>query len=177
MPLSMIMTHYPLPNPPVEAAIGRFIIAWNVLEQEIDLAIHDLLQVSPAFAYSVTANLGTKAKLDMYHSLIYGVGGESPERSPFYKAIDALIGDTGNASGRIRNMLVHGQPLQLLNGDTPVDHWGRMTARKGGAVGTVTILTEPLVNGYVTDVKAIVDRWRDLRTDIFAFMNAGEPGD
>ncbi len=57
---------WPKPNTDLEAALGRFIIAWNVLEQQMEFAIHEICDLSHPMGLSVTANLGTKAKLDMY---------------------------------------------------------------------------------------------------------------
>lgn len=52
---------WPKANKSIEAAIGRFIIAWNVLEQQMDFAIEEMSGLDHDLATCVTANLGTKA--------------------------------------------------------------------------------------------------------------------
>ena len=60
---------WPEPDEALEAAIGRFVIAWSMLEQQVDYGIWDIIRVDDSHARSVTSNLGLKPKLEMFQSL------------------------------------------------------------------------------------------------------------
>ena len=52
----------------LEAAVGRVVIAWGVLERQIDDAIQDIYRFDFDLAWSITANLGTKSKVEIFQS-------------------------------------------------------------------------------------------------------------
>jgi hypothetical protein len=156
---------WPAPNQPVEAALGRFIIAWNVLEQQIDFAIREITRLDYDLAWSVTANLGTKAKLDTYWSMAHCL--DEVWVGALLKDIDRLIADTGNASGKSRTFLIHGQPFQIESRDGPVEAWVKLHARKGGIRGPMMLLSAEAVDHETASVKALVERWIAVRTKVF----------
>src|SRR5690348_9340235 len=129
-----------------EAAFGRFLISWNVLEREIDRAIEDLYDLDYDLAWSVTANLGTRAKLDIFQSAFHCLHEYFEDCS--LELVDKLAADTAKASGEIRAFLVHGQPFKLQPtmeekpGQELLDIWVKIRGRKGGLKGPMFLLHE-----------------------------------
>ena len=67
------MSKKEIPTPPkhkfsteIQAAIGRFILTWDSLENEINSAIEELYRLESDLAGCITANLGTRPKLDIF---------------------------------------------------------------------------------------------------------------
>jgi hypothetical protein len=65
---------YPHVSRALARSIGEFVVAWGILERELDLAFPILLKTDPTLASCISANLGTKAKLVLTHAqpTIYG---------------------------------------------------------------------------------------------------------
>ena len=151
-----------------EAAFGQFVIAWNLLEQQIDFAIHEISGMDWDLAFCVTANLGTKAKLDIFHAMAHCLSDVlEPE---LMVTIDALVGDTGNASGRLRNFVIHGQPFQVALSDGNQPFWAKLSARKGGLRGPMIRFSPVYVTNQVETVKALYARWESARAAIFRLV-------
>jgi hypothetical protein len=100
--------HVPLRHAKIERSIGRFIIAWGTLERELDLAFPVLLRIDPTLALCLTANLGTKAKLDILSSVITTTEEILPAK--IIAKVRALISQIRNLSGSARNTVAHAQP-------------------------------------------------------------------
>jgi hypothetical protein len=152
---------WPAPNAEIEASIGRFIIAWNVLEREMDRAIEDLYDLDYDLAWSVTANLGTKSKLDIFQSGFHVL-------HEFFmdcdiESVNRLIRDTANASGEIRTLIVHGQPHHLLMKDETWDMWVKFRAKKGGVRGPMFRLHQSKFDQDTEAIKALIERWNQVR--------------
>jgi hypothetical protein len=152
---------WPKPDIEIEAAIGRFIIAWNVLEREIDRAIEELYDLDYDLAWSITANLGTKAKLDIFQSGFHILHEYFQECDP--ADIDRLVADTANASGQIRTAIIHGQPSHLIMQKETWDVWIKLRARKGGVRGPMFRLNKSRFDADTKKVRSILDRWNQLR--------------
>jgi hypothetical protein len=152
---------WPKPNKAIEAALGRFIIAWNVLEQQMDFGIHEMTGLDHDLAGCVTANLGTKAKLDMYQALAHCMGDVIGR--PMVAEINKLCGDTSNASGELRNFIIHGQPFQLELKRGRREIWARFSARQGGLRGSFVRWNGKHIDGQVRTVKLLVERWEATR--------------
>ena len=86
--------------------MGRFIIAWGVLERQLDAAICVLFRIDPTLGLCVTANLGSKAKVDMLLSAIY-MYAEALDEDEVDEA-HALLRQVANLAGQFRNSLAHG---------------------------------------------------------------------
>ena len=114
----------------MEKAIGRFLISWGALERELDQGISIFLDLHGPLALCVTANLGTKGKLDLLRSAC----------TEFYCNYDcdamdrvhAILNRIADLSGRVRNTAAHGQPIVLRAiGDIEERWtWARYSARK-----------------------------------------------
>jgi len=103
---------YPKINAKNRRSLGAFIIAWGVLEGELDTCFISLFRVNPTLCGCVTANLGTKAKLDILSSALSML--EEPLGSDLVTAGHKIVEDTRYYSAMARNTLAHGQ----LNGRT-----------------------------------------------------------
>lgn len=152
---------WPKPNKSIEAALGRFIIAWNILEQQVDFAIHEMTGLDHDLASCVTANLGTKAKLDMCQALAHCMG--NVIGPSLLSEIDKLAGETANASGQLRNFIFHGQPFQFITERGSKDVWIKLSARKGGVRGPAVRLSSKYANDCVAATKDLVKRWEVVR--------------
>lgn len=147
-----------------EAAIGRLVIAWGVLESEIDNAIRNVYGLNDDWdlAWSMTANLGTKAKLEIFQSAVHCL--EDYFDKGTAKDVDRLVNDTATAASHHRNFVAHGQPIKLVLSDTD-QRWLWMTqqARKGGPKAKIAGLTHDAFDNSSSEVRALVDRWHAFR--------------
>ena len=66
-------------NPKLADSIGRFMIAWSWLETHLDSAYAHLFQVEEPLALCLTANLGTRTKLDTISSTVAMLKSAFPE--------------------------------------------------------------------------------------------------
>jgi hypothetical protein len=115
---------YPPRHSVMEESMGRFLLVWSILEIQLDSGIAALLCIDSTLGLTITANLGTKAKLDILHSIISMSG----------KLLDTALCDRGHTcldkiadlSGRHRNTLAHGSVIRAQDGW----RWHRMSARK-----------------------------------------------
>jgi hypothetical protein len=154
---------WPPSHQPTEAAIGRFVIAWGVLEGEIDDAIKEILCLDTTTAGGVTANLGTKAKIEIFLSTFYHESELFPES--LLETANKLGHDTASASGVYRNWVAHGRPI--LTADEKYEHlqwiWSQPAARKGGIKHSISALTPHIFDNHTIKVKSISERWHQLR--------------
>jgi hypothetical protein len=79
------------------------------------------------------------------------------------KEINLLAGETGNASGDLRNFIVHGQPFKIVLSDGHGEMWAKFAARKGGVRGLAVRLSKDYVEAQTGTVKALIDRWVAVR--------------
>lgn len=160
--------YFPEFNPDVEAAIGRFIIAWGVLECQIDMAIHDLMLTGMETSSLVTANLAIKAKLDLAHALFEKLrpddSGTWPHISAeFERRFDSLINVTAKANTESRIPIVHSQPQAMRLNDVDRPFWVRMAARKGGLRGTGVTYSVPYLDARTESVANLAHEWSAVR--------------
>lgn len=85
--------------------------------------------------------------------------------------IDRLVADTGNASGRFRNFVVHGQPFIVVLPKEQFEVWARFSARKGGVTGSVVRWSGAYVDEQTDTVRELIKRWTDLRGDVVKQLN------
>jgi hypothetical protein len=154
-------------NPEVAASIGHLMIAWGILEREIDIAIAELYRLHNDLdlAACITANLGTKAKLEIFQSCAHCLTDFlKPAR---IEDIDALINDTAKASSKYRNFVAHGRPTYLdLGGPDDMWLWSRESARKGGPKLHITHFQAAYFDKAVGEIKKIHSRWNQLHADL-----------
>ncbi len=156
-------------GPEVEAAIGRFIIAWGALEGQIDGAIHDLLLTSLDTSTLVTANMAIRGKLDLAHALFEKLRiDDDPVWFPISRAwetrFDALINRTARSNAASRIPIVHSQPQTLDLGTSTRPLFVRWVARKGGLKGSVAVYTVEMLDKQTAEVAGLVKEWREART-------------
>jgi hypothetical protein len=172
---------WPKADTDIEAALGRFIIAWNILEQQLDFAIQEISRLDYDLAHSITANLGTKAKLDIFHSMSHSL--QDVFKVAVLETVDRLVADTSTASGNLRNFIVHGQPFQLQLEDGAIEIWAKFAARKGGVKGKCVRLSAAYADRETQSVKDLIERWIAIRKTLFEqvkildLMDASEIGD
>jgi len=88
--------------------MGAFIVAWGVLEGEIDWAITNIYRLNPTLSLCICANLGTKAKLDILSSGVSMLSGRLGLQ--ITRNFHSIIGKIRDHSGNARNVLAHSQP-------------------------------------------------------------------
>jgi hypothetical protein len=158
----------PLANLDTEAAIGKFVIAWGLLEIEIDAAIGDILTLSPPLQSSITANLGTKSKIEIFLSAFH-------TESNFFPALmldqaNKLGHDTATAAGVYRVWIAHGAPFRfnVEEIDPEADEkkkwvWAKTSARKGGVGWSIAFFTKEIFEKNTESIKELITRWNDFR--------------
>lgn len=177
---------WPEPNPELEAAIGRAILSWSVLEHEIDDGLRLVMQVSPSLGDCFTANLQLKTRLDIFqsalHSLLYV---EFDETSVPTKHVDTyrrmadsdrellssaeeLAQETDRLAGELRNWIAHGRPHRCENCEGWM--WMRRSARKGGVKVRVESMVPEVFENGSAEIRALVERWRVFNGRIGHYM-------
>jgi hypothetical protein len=160
---------WPPPDPATEAAIGQFVIAWGLLELQIDEAIGDILGIDHPAQTCVTANLGTKSKIEIFLSTF---DRESEMFPPgMLEEVNKLGHDTATAAGVYRVWVAHGRPFKISDPakddeDNPEHRWIWMKAkaRKGGPGGSFSLLTPEIFQRYTESTKLLIDRWNSIRS-------------
>lgn len=157
---------WPPPDIETEAAIGRLALAWGVLEKEIDEAVAALYRLDHVMGASITANLGTKAKLEICQSAVHSLGEELWATPDIINTIDSLVNATSRASSEHRLMFAHGQPW-AIEVDTG-DRWFllKSSARKGGVKMQGPDLSPDFFIGALEEAKSLVHRWFEFRKDL-----------
>lgn len=115
---------YPPRHPVMEQAMGRFMIEWAVLESQLDSGIAAVLCTDPTLALTITANAGTKSKLDILHSAI-SMSHELLDDGVCERA-HSTLNRIADLSGKHRNTLAHGGALNIERGWW----WSRVSARQ-----------------------------------------------
>jgi hypothetical protein len=178
---------WPEANAELEAAIGRAVIAWSVLEREIDSALELVLRTDIELAKCITSNLGTKARLDIFRSSVHTLWhGDTVEEqdgtsasyvkslqswieteNTFVQEADRLASDTERMAGELRNWVAHGQPF-LLHVSEDEHHWmwGRFSARKGGVKGKISKMLPHPFDEAASEIRTLVERWHTLRSKL-----------
>ena len=95
-------------------------IAWSWLETHLDSAYAHLFHVEEPLAFCLTANLGTRTKLDTISSTVVMLKSAFPEESLIH--ITNTINAIRNISGTGRNTLAHGLPFNA-NYLEPEETW------------------------------------------------------
>lgn len=154
---------WPPSDPETEAAIGRVMLAWGILEREIDESIAAVYRLDTVASASITANLGTKAKLDICQAGIHTLKGEFDETPDIVAMIDELTNKTSAASANWRLMVAHGQPWLVEHPDGDMWILARSSARKGGVRMHIQHFTAESFIDALAGIKALVDRWFEFR--------------
>lgn len=112
-------------------------------------------------ASAIFANLGTKAKLDLCQSLASCMRDIIDE--PLVDEFNKVVADTGNASGELRNFIVHGQPFKFKAADGSFEVWAKFSARKGGIKGRMVRWDSAYIDTQTDAIRALIGRWEALR--------------
>lgn len=159
-------SEHPPKNSELEGAIGRVIISWSVLERQISDSIEELFRLDSEMAGCITANLGTKAKLDIFQSAACYMD-DYLKPAVTLARINDLVNDTAALSDRCRNFVAHGGPQEFdLGLEQNVWLWMRMSARKGGLKMRLTALKFEVFEKAHDDILALTERWASLRRDM-----------
>lgn len=183
---SVSSVNWPVTDIQTEAAIGRVVIAWSVLDRQIDDALRLVLRCSPEVGVCVSANLGAQAKLDIFlattHTLFHVTNDELGEEisdnyrnamiafarreNAFIADLEALVADTKTKAVEFRNWMAHGQPHLLVSheGCNESDHWiwVKSSARKGGVKLNVRKLTPEAFETASADIQQLVEKWNNV---------------
>jgi hypothetical protein len=170
---------WPPNNPDTEAAIGKFVIAWGLLEIQIDEAIGDILMLDPTLQSSITANLGTKSKVEIFLSAFHTEANFFP--SLMLDQANKLGHDTATAAGVYRIWVAHGAPFRfnVEEIDPEADEkkkwiWAKMNARKGGVKGSFAFFTKEIFEKQTESIKELITRWNDFRIKMASRLEAIE---
>jgi hypothetical protein len=122
--------NFPKISKHLERQIGAFVIAWGVLERELNISFPILFRVDPTLAGCIYSNLGTRAKLDILESgvdclsLLLG--------SKHTKLAMKLLGRAGILNTKARNTIAHGIREPFYDEETKTSEWilVRLISRK-----------------------------------------------
>lgn len=178
---------WPDVDPELEAAIGRAILSWSVLEHEVDDALRLIIRVTPGLGDCVAANLQLKSRLDIIqaaaHSLLYSDGsldGEMPDEDveayrqmveadrQLLESAEHLAKDTQHLAEKLRNWIAHGRPHRRENCDGW--NWVRRSARKGGVQLRVEAMVPSVFDNGTRDIRQLVERWRNFNGRVHRYM-------
>lgn len=145
-------------NPRLEQNLGKFIVAWGIIERELDNMIAVLFNLDPTLSLCITSNLGTKAKIEIIlsaASMLEPALGETLKNE-----IHSLANATSDHSGKNRNAIAHGQPAAYgVEGETRDWRWARTSARE--KLKTTIFPRDP--DHWLNESKEVVKIARKLR--------------
>jgi hypothetical protein len=87
--------------------IGCFIVAWGILERELDVAFPVLFRTDATLAICLYANLGTKAKLDIIASAVTMLSTQLGKQ--LTETAHVTLRRISDLSDKARNTIAHGQ--------------------------------------------------------------------
>lgn len=148
----------------LERAIGKFVISWAILEQQIDFFIEDLVRGDELIGWAVAAHLAAKAKLDLAQGLMHVR--EDVFGKELVSQADKLLARTNKAAGDFRNFIAHGKPMPVGKeeaGFQVVWFWMQFRARKGGMLGSGLKLGPDALEEMNEITKVLVSDWHRLR--------------
>lgn len=151
--------HYVDPDENTGYALGKFIVAWGDLEQQLDIGFHVLFHTDPGLAFCIYANLGTKAKIDMLQSAI------SLQEEAIGKGLSKNAHSTlkriGEMSSEVRLVTAHGQAAAyMLDGKGPTRYeLVRHIARTKPKI-TVHSTNVPYWRGQANRARTLAAAWR-----------------
>ena len=144
-------------NPRLEQNVGKFIVAWGLIERELDNMIAALFNLDPTLSLCIASNLGTKAKLDIIRSAA------SMLEPALGELLKNKIHDLANAisdhSGKNRNTLAHGQPSYYGVEGQQDWRWTRISARE--KLKATVYPTDP--DHWLNESKEVLEIARKLR--------------
>ena len=151
----------------LERALGRFALAWGVLERELDLAFPVLFRTDPTLACCIYANLGTKAKLDIIGSAISML--KPLLKDSVEKRANELIAQIRDLSGKARNALAHGQPCTFTFADETVWVLTRLAARNSLDVALHPMTTRHW-QAHTSETLRCARQWHNVVNKILAAL-------
>jgi hypothetical protein len=107
--------------------LGRFMVAWGVVERELDTAFPIIFRVNPTLATCLYANLGTKAKTDILNSAISTL---EPHLGATLTAKCHATLSKINDKSELRTAIAHGQAISVKGPKKSTWKFVRHTARK-----------------------------------------------
>lgn len=163
---------YPPSDENLEAAMGRFIIVWGVLECQLDAAICILFGIDATLGLCITANLGSKAKVEMLQSAV-SMCAEAFNEDEFNEA-HTLLCQIANLAGQFRNSLAHGQPTLWDDKGETAWKWTRVSARQMLDVSTFPMLAERWDHAE-REVKETTAKWCHVYQTMWHKLDAMSP--
>lgn len=156
----------------VEAALGRFVIAWAMLEHEVDGILTDLLMIDSAPGMKVTASLMTLAKLKLSRSLFSELRGLDPVMrvgAAREAEFDRLVRETERMNER-RNEIIHGRPAYME--DPPLAIWIKWGSGKAGLKGRFFPLGAKTFSQETAETRKLAEAWSALRSELTHALTA-----
>jgi hypothetical protein len=110
---------------------GGFALMWGYVEEHLDRLYPVLFRTDPTLAICITANLGTKAKVEIIQSALTMLSPLLPDEkvADLHETLDMVL----EFSSKYRNMLAHGRPVLHADDDDnkkTVWRWARFAARR-----------------------------------------------
>jgi len=155
---------YPPSDEALESAMGRFLIAWGILETQLDSSASVFLHVDTTLSLCITANLGTMAKIDMLKAAISMQEGAFEDST--VDEAHGILNHISMLATRFRNTLAHGQPTLWLDDEGDVWSWTRTSARKQLDVRRMPLLAERWEEAE-REVKEVTSEWCQLYQDVW----------
>jgi hypothetical protein len=168
-PIADPTLHYVDPDARLAAGIGKFIVAWGDVEQQLDIAFHVLFHTDPTLAMCIYANLGTKAKIEILQSAISLQ--EEPIGSGLAKHAKRTLTRIADMSDKARLVTAHGKAFAyLLNGRGQNRYeLVRQVARARPKI-TVHPATGRYWTGQANYARELAARWRYYVARIYAMI-------
>jgi len=167
--------NYPHLSRKLARSIGEFVVAWGILERELDNGFAILFKIDATLASCIYANLGTKAKLDILSSAFSML--EPAFEKEFVLEVHEVISLVREYSNKARNVLAHAQPT-IFGSDTEKPYWqfARSVARKSHEM-----ILYPTDAGHwgieASGVALIAREWRKLMSEAYKRIVKLSPDD
>lgn len=125
----------PSPNPEFEAALGRLLLMWGILEHHLAESFSGLLGIDVRMALCLTANMQFQSRINALRSILSEIRDRDQITQQEYDDADSCMVEIVDLGTNARNVLVHAPSIYIEEEQIWV--WADTRARKGLKIKTI----------------------------------------
>lgn len=125
----------PRPNPEFEAALGRLLTMWSILEHYLAESFTGLLGLDVRMALCLSANMQFQARVNSLRSILSELQDRMLIDKEEYESADSCLVEINDLASNARNILVHAPSIYIE--DEGIWVWADTRAKKGLKIKTI----------------------------------------
>ena len=146
----------PSPNPEFEAALGRLLIMWGMLEHHLAESFSGLLGIDVRMALCLSANMQFQSRINALRSILSEIRERGQITAEEYEWADSCMVEIVDLGTNARNVLVHAPSIYIE--DENIWVWADTRAKKGLKIKTIKQDTKDLIE-LIELVEDARNRW------------------